>query len=73
MGFQTKFLESGQPGDYETNIDTLATDGYNFIITVSSSMGDAAASKAKQYPDIKFAIIDNTYAISGLRRWRGHC
>jgi basic membrane protein A and related proteins len=66
MGFQAKFLESRQPSDYETNIDALAADGYNVIITIGSSMGDATASKAKQYPDIKFAIVDNAYAISGL-------
>ena len=72
MGFQAKFLESKQPSDYEMNIDAFATEGYNVIITVSSLMGDATALKAKQYPNIKFAIIDNAYAISGLRRWRGH-
>jgi basic membrane protein A len=66
MGFQAKFLESGQPTDYEMNIDALAAEGYNVIITVGASMGDATAVKAKQYPDIKFAIIDNAYAISGL-------
>jgi basic membrane protein A len=66
MGFQSKFLESRQPTDYEKNIDELATEGYNVIITVGSSMGNATASKAKQYPDIKFAIIDNAYTISGL-------
>lgn len=66
MGFQVKFLESQQPTDYEKNIDEFANEGYNVIITVGSSMGDATASKAKQYPDIKFAIIDNAYAISGL-------
>ncbi len=66
MGFQAKFLESRQPADYETNIDALASEGYNVIITVSAAMGDATASKAKQYPDIKFAIVDNVYAISGL-------
>ncbi|HUH98403.1 MAG TPA: BMP family ABC transporter substrate-binding protein [Anaerolineales bacterium] len=66
MGFQTNFLESGQSSDHETNMYALAADGYNFILTVSSSMGDAAASKAKQYPDIKFAIIDNSCTITGL-------
>ena len=66
MGFQTNLLESRQSSDYETNIGALAADGYNFILTVSSSMGDAAASKAKQYPDIKFAIIDNSYPDGGL-------
>ena len=66
MGFQVKFLESRQPSDYEKNIDALAAEGYTVILTVGSSMGDATASKAKQYPDIKFAIVDNAYAISGL-------
>ncbi len=61
MGFQAKFIESTQPIDYETNIDALATEGYNVIITVGSQMGDATASKARQYPNIKFAIIDNAY------------
>ncbi len=60
-GFQAKFIESKQPTDYEKNIDTFATEGYNVIITVGSSMGDATALKAKQYPNIKFAIIDNAY------------
>lgn len=61
MGFTAKFIESTQPADYETNIDTLATEGYNVIITVGSPMSDAAASRAKQYPGIKFAIIDYAY------------
>jgi basic membrane protein A len=66
MGFQAKFIESRQPTDYETNIDAFATEGYNVIITVGSSMGDATALKAKQYPNIKFAIVDNAYSDGGL-------
>jgi basic membrane protein A len=62
MGFQAKFIESKQPTDYEKNIDAFATEGYNVIITVGSLMGDATALKAKQYPNITFAIIDNSYA-----------
>src|SRR5260221_8976039 len=62
MGFQAKFIESKQPTDYETNIDALATEDYDVIITVGSLTGDATALKAKQYPNIKFAIIDNAYA-----------
>jgi basic membrane protein A and related proteins len=46
MGFQAKFIESRQPTDYEKNIDALATEGYNVIITVGSLMGDATALKA---------------------------
>ena len=66
MGFQAKFLESVQPSDYEMNIDALAVEGYNVIITVGPLIGDATALKAAQYPAVKFAIVDNAYAISGL-------
>jgi len=60
--FQAEFIESQQPTDYEANIDALATEGTNVIITTSSEMADATAIKAKQYPDIQFAIIDHAYA-----------
>ncbi|MFT3893662.1 MAG: BMP family ABC transporter substrate-binding protein [Anaerolineales bacterium] len=66
MGFQTKFIESKQPSKYETNIDALAAEGYNIIITVGSTMGDATVSKARQYPNIKFAIVDHAFADGGL-------
>jgi basic membrane lipoprotein Med (substrate-binding protein (PBP1-ABC) superfamily) len=56
-----KFIESKQPTDYEKNIDQFATEKYDAIITVGFLMGDATAVKAKQYPNIKFAIIDNAY------------
>src|SRR5262249_50672142 len=59
IGFQAKFIESKQPTDYEKKIGALATEGYNVIITVGSLMGDATTLKAKQYPNIKFAIVDN--------------
>jgi basic membrane protein A len=61
FGFDAKFIESKQPTDYEKNIDQFATENYDVIITVGFLMGDATAAKAKQYPKIKFAIIDNAY------------
>ncbi len=61
FGFDVKYIESKQPTDYEKNIDQFATEKYNVIITVGFLMGDSTAVKAKQYPNIKFAIIDNQY------------
>jgi basic membrane protein A len=61
FGFDVKYIESKQPTDYEKNIDQFATEKYDVIITVGFLMGDATAVKAKQYPNIKFAIIDNQY------------
>ncbi len=61
FNFDAKFIESKQPTDYEKNIDQFATEKYDVIVTVGFLMGDATAVKAKQYPNIKFAIIDNSY------------
>lgn len=61
FGFEAKYIESKQPTDYEKNIDQFATEKYDVIITVGFLMGDATAAKAKQYPNIKFGIIDNAY------------
>jgi basic membrane protein A and related proteins len=61
FGFETNYIESKQQTDYEKNIDQFATEGYDVIVTVGFLMGDATAAKAKQYPNIKFAIIDNSY------------
>jgi len=60
-GWDAKFIESKQPTDYEKNIDQFATEKYDAIVSVGFLMGDATAAKAKQYPNIKFAIIDNAY------------
>lgn len=61
FNFDAKFIESKQPTDYEKNIDQFATEKYDVIVTVGFLMGDATAAKAIQYPNIKFAIIDNAY------------
>jgi basic membrane protein A and related proteins len=61
FGIDANFIESKQPTDYEKNIDQFATENYDVIITVGFLMGDATAAKAKQYPNIKFAVIDNAY------------
>ncbi len=61
FGFEARYIESKQPTDYEKNIDQFATEGYDVIITVGFFMGDATAIKARQYPDIHFAVVDNAY------------
>jgi len=61
FGWDVNYIESKQPTDYEKNIDQFATEKYDVIISVGFLMGDATAAKAKQYPNIKFAIIDNAY------------
>jgi basic membrane lipoprotein Med (substrate-binding protein (PBP1-ABC) superfamily) len=57
-----RFIESKQTTDYDKNIDQFATEGYAAIVTVGFLLGDATASKAKQYPAIKFGIVEFVYA-----------
>ncbi len=61
FGFNARYIESRQPTDYEKNIDQFAAENYDVIITVSFRLSDATAVKARQYPNIKFAMIDNAY------------
>lgn len=61
LGFEATYLESQEPGDYESNIDALASEGTGVIITVGSQMANATAVKARQYPNIRFAIVDHAY------------
>ncbi len=61
FGWDAKFIESKQATDYEKNIDQFATEKYDAIVTVGFLMGDATAAKAKQYPGIKFGIVDYGY------------
>jgi ABC-type tungstate transport system permease subunit/basic membrane lipoprotein Med (substrate-binding protein (PBP1-ABC) superfamily) len=61
FNWDAQYVESKQPTDYEKNIDQFATENYDVIVTVGFMMGDATALKAKQYPNVKFAIVDNAY------------
>jgi basic membrane protein A len=61
FGWDSRYIESKQPTDYEKNIDQFATEDYDVIVTVGFLMGDATAAKAIQYPDVKFAIVDYSY------------
>lgn len=61
LGIDGKYVESKQETDYEKNLDLFATEGYDMVLGVGFLMGDALAKKAKQYPNIKFAIVDNAY------------
>jgi basic membrane lipoprotein Med (substrate-binding protein (PBP1-ABC) superfamily)/ABC-type branched-subunit amino acid transport system substrate-binding protein len=58
LGIKVTFLESQAQADYENNITEFAEQGYDMIITVGFLLGDATYKMAKQYPDVKFAIVD---------------
>jgi len=58
LGIEANFLESQAQADYENNIIEFAEQGYDMIITVGFLLGDVTYKMAKEYPDVKFAIVD---------------
>ena len=61
LGVEVKVLESKQASEYLGNIETLADDGMDLIIGVGNTMADDIKKQAENYPDLNFAIIDETY------------
>lgn len=60
-GYDVAYLESKQDADYKTNLDKAVDDGSELVWGVGFLMGDVMKEAAETYPDVKFAIIDNTY------------
>ena len=60
LGITTGVVESKQMTDYETNLTRFAQDKYNLIIAVGFLMQDAVEKVSKDYPDVKFMIIDSS-------------
>ncbi len=56
-----KFIESQAQADYEKNITEFAEQKYDLIFTVGFLLNDATAKMAPQYPNAKFAGIDQWY------------
>ncbi|HNB52276.1 MAG TPA: BMP family ABC transporter substrate-binding protein [Anaerolineales bacterium] len=62
LGGQSKYVETKDAKDYGANIDLFASEGYDVIITVGFALGEATATAAAQYPDIKFIGVDQFQA-----------
>ncbi len=58
LGVEVKVLESKEPTDYESNINQLATAGYNPIFAVGFLMTDTVKKVAPQFADVTFGGID---------------
>lgn len=58
FGVEYKVVESKTKDDYEPNLGALVQEKCNLVFAVGYQMHDAVTNAAKQYPDSKFAIID---------------
>ena len=61
LNVETRVLESKSDADYIPNLSECAEQGYDLVISVGFLMGEATETAAKEYPDVKFAIVDNAY------------
>jgi len=59
LGIKGRVLTSNSGADYLPNLTTLAHEGYNLVISVGFLMADATGSVAKQFPSVKFAMVDS--------------
>jgi basic membrane protein A and related proteins len=53
-----RVLTSSSGADYTPNMTTLAQQGYNLVIPIGFLMADATDAVAKQFPNVKFAMVD---------------
>lgn len=60
FGIELSVLESQTADDYGPNLSASAEEGTDLIISVGFLMQPATAEAAAQFPDQKFAIIDET-------------
>ena len=61
LGVEIQVLESKSDADYIPNLERLANEGHDLIISVGFLMTDATAEAAKAFPDTRFAIVDSAF------------
>ena len=61
FGIEVKVIESKQASEYITNMESLIDEDMDLVIGVGNTMKDDIRTEAENYPDQKFAIIDETY------------
>ncbi|WFD12390.1 BMP family lipoprotein [Tepidibacter hydrothermalis] len=61
LGIIPNYQESKQDADYVPNIENLIDQENDLIWGIGFKMADAVKEAAENYPDQKFAIIDNSY------------
>ena len=58
---EIKVIESKQASDYLSNMESLIDEGMDLVIGVGYTMKEDIQTEAENYPDQKFALIDETF------------
>lgn len=62
VGGFTKYVETTDPKDYQSNIEQFASKDYDTIVTVGFLMAEAATAAAAEFPNINFIGVDQFQA-----------
>lgn len=62
FGLDSTFIETQAPTDYEANLNTCISEGYDAIVTVGFLLADATAVAAAANPDVYFIGVDQFFA-----------
>lgn len=60
-GVEVNYLESKQSSDYVPNLERLGDNEADLIWSVGFDTADALIEAAESNPDLKYAIVDNSY------------
>ena len=66
-GVQGDVTVSKSNSDYVPNLTKYALKGYDLIIAVGYLEEQAVGQVAKKFPDVKFAIIDDSVTVKALK------
>jgi basic membrane protein A len=67
LGIDFKYVEPASSAEDENYLREYADAGYDLIIATGFTMTDATATVAKDYPEAKFALIDDAVDIENVR------
>ncbi|HKB19494.1 MAG TPA: BMP family ABC transporter substrate-binding protein [Gaiellaceae bacterium] len=68
FGFQDRIYVSKTGDDYLPNLTAAAQDGNKFVIAVGYLLGPSVAQAADQFPDVKFAGVDQFFGGDGCKK-----
>lgn len=67
LGVQIMTVDSKSEKDYETNLQTLAEQGYDLVLAIGITQANALNTVAPAHPSVKFAIVDADVTAPNVR------
>lgn len=67
LGAEARPVESKNDKDYEANLEALAEQNTDIVFAIGYKMARALEDVAKRYPNVKFAIVDETVDLPNVR------